>query len=38
MKTLAASLTLLLGILLVSTPLLAHHGEANYDTTTVVSV
>ena len=38
MKTLAASLTLLLGILLVSPPLLAHHGEANYDTTTVVSV
>src|ERR1700737_2629118 len=38
MKTWAASLTLLLGIVLVSTPLLAHHGEANYDTTTVVSV
>ena len=38
MKTWAASLTLLLGIVLVSTPLLAHHGEANYDTTTVVAV
>jgi hypothetical protein len=38
MTKLAASLILLLGILLVSSPLLAHHGEANYDTTTVVSV
>jgi uncharacterized protein DUF6152 len=35
----AARLTLLLlGVLFVSGPLLAHHGEANYDTTTVVSV
>jgi hypothetical protein len=38
MKTLAGSVTLLFGILLVSGPLPAHHGEANYDTTTVVSV
>lgn len=38
MKTLAVSITLLFGILLVSGPLLAHHGEANYDTTKVVSV
>ena len=37
MKTLAASVTLLFGIFLVSGPLLAHHGEANYNTTTVVS-
>lgn len=38
MKTLVVSLTVILGILLVSGPLLAHHGEANYDTTKVVSV
>jgi len=38
MKRLVASITLLFGFLLVSCPLLAHHGEANYDTTTVVSV
>jgi hypothetical protein len=38
MKNLAASVTLLFGILLASGPLLAHHGEANYDTTTVVTV
>jgi hypothetical protein len=38
MKKLAAALTLLFGILLVSGPLPAHHGEANYDTTKVVSV
>src|ERR1700694_2718867 len=38
MKNLVISLTMILGVLLVSIPLLAHHGEANYDTTTVVSV
>jgi hypothetical protein len=38
MRNLAISLTILLGVLLVSIPLLAHHGEANYDTTTVVFV
>jgi hypothetical protein len=38
MKKSTASLILLFGVLLVSSPLLAHHGEANYDTTTVVSV
>jgi hypothetical protein len=38
MRNLAISLTILLGVLLVSLPLRAHHGEANYDTTTVVSV
>ena len=38
MKNLMISLTLIFGILLVSGPLLAHHGEANYDTTKVVSV
>ena len=38
MKKLAAGFILLFGILFVSSPLLAHHGEANYDTTKVVSV
>ena len=38
MKQIAGSLILLLGFLLISGPLRAHHGEANYDTTTVVSV
>jgi hypothetical protein len=38
MKKVAASVTLLFGILLVSGPILAHHGEANYDTATVVSI
>ena len=38
MKTLVVALTIILGVLLVSDPLLAHHGEANYDTTKVVSV
>ena len=38
MKRLAASFILLFGILFVSGPLPAHHGEANYDTTKVVSV
>jgi len=38
MKSMAATLTLLFAILLASVPLSAHHGEANYDTTKVVSV
>lgn len=38
MKKLAGGFILLFGILFVSSPLLAHHGEANYDTTKVVSV
>jgi len=38
MKTLVVALTIILGVLLASGPLLAHHGEANYDTTKVVSV
>jgi hypothetical protein len=38
MKKLAASSLLVLGFLFVSGPLSAHHGEANYDTTTIVSV
>jgi Family of unknown function (DUF6152) len=37
-KSTARLTLLLLGILFISGPLLAHHGEANYDTTTVVSV
>jgi len=38
MKTFVVCLTIILGVLLVSGPLLAHHGEANYDTTKIVSV
>jgi uncharacterized protein DUF6152 len=38
MKNLVVTLTIVLGVLLVSGPLLAHHGEANYDTTKIVSV
>jgi hypothetical protein len=38
MKNLVVCLTIILGMLLVSGPLLAHHGEANYDTTKIVSV
>src|ERR1700689_2000901 len=38
MKKLALLFTLMLATLLVSSPLLAHHGEANYDTDKVVSV
>ncbi len=37
MKNLAVSLTIILGILFASGPLLAHHGEANYDTEKVAS-
>jgi Family of unknown function (DUF6152) len=38
MKNLLVCLTFILGVLFVSGPLLAHHGEANYDTTKIVSV
>ncbi len=38
MKKFALFLALTFAALLVSTPLLAHHGEANYDTDKVVSV
>src|ERR1700704_3953940 len=38
MKNLLVSLILIFSILLISGPLVAHHGEANYDTTKVVSV
>jgi hypothetical protein len=38
MKNLVLSLILIFSALLVSGPLLAHHGEANYDTSKVVSV
>ena len=38
MKKLAVIVIAIFGILFVSGPLSAHHGEANYDTTTVVSV
>jgi Family of unknown function (DUF6152) len=38
MKNLALSLTLMLAALAVSVPVLAHHGEANYDTDKLVTV
>ena len=38
MKRLALSLTIIFALLFVSSPLLAHHGETNYDTEKVVSV
>jgi DNA/RNA endonuclease YhcR with UshA esterase domain len=38
MKKLLFVLIVSFGLLLVSAPLLAHHGEANYDTDKVVSV
>lgn len=38
MKKLAFCLTITFAALVVSAPLLAHHGEANYDTDKVVSV
>ncbi len=38
MKKLALFLALTCAVLLVSAPLFAHHGEANYDTDKVVSV
>ena len=38
MKKFSAVLVVTFALLLVSAPLLAHHGEANYDTDKVVSV
>jgi DNA/RNA endonuclease YhcR with UshA esterase domain len=38
MKKSALVLAVTFALLLVSTPLVAHHGEANYDTDKVVSV
>ena len=38
MKNLLVSLVLIFSLLFVSGPLLAHHGEANYDTTKIVSI
>jgi DNA/RNA endonuclease YhcR with UshA esterase domain len=38
MKNLVLSLTMTFAALIVSGPLQAHHGEANYDTDKVVSV
>ncbi len=38
MKNLVLCLTMFCGLLFVSGPLLAHHGEANYDTGKVVTV
>ena len=38
MKNLVLGLTIRFAILLATGPLLAHHGEANYDTDKVVSV
>jgi DNA/RNA endonuclease YhcR with UshA esterase domain len=38
MKNLVLSLTMTFAVLFVSGPLLAHHGEANYDTDKVTTV
>src|ERR1700722_18405087 len=38
MKKLSLFLALAFGVLFISTPILAHHGEANYDTEKTVSV
>lgn len=38
MKNLVLCLTLLFAVLLISAPILAHHGETNYDTEKLVSV
>ncbi len=38
MKNLALCLTIILAALFVSVPVLAHHGETNYDTDKLVSV
>jgi hypothetical protein len=38
MKNFGICLTILFAALLVSTPILAHHGETNYDTDKLVSV
>jgi len=37
-KNLVLCLTLLFAVLLISAPILAHHGETNYDTEKLVSV
>jgi hypothetical protein len=38
MKNLLFSLAIILGVLIISSPLPAHHGEANYDTSKIVTV
>jgi hypothetical protein len=38
MKKVVFLLAIMFAVLLVSAPLLAHHGEANYDTDKIVSV
>jgi len=38
MKKFLASLLIIFGVLAASGPLLAHHGEANYDTSKIVTV
>ena len=38
MKTWVLCLAMIFAILFVSTPILAHHGEVNYDTEKVVSI
>ena len=38
MKKLGISLATIFCVAFISAPLLAHHGEANYDTTKIVSV
>ena len=38
MKNLGLSLALLFSVLLVSSPILAHHGETNYDTDKLVTI
>jgi hypothetical protein len=38
MKRLALLLTIFFGILFVAAPILAHHGEVNYDTEKLVTV
>jgi hypothetical protein len=38
MKKLVVCLAIIFAVLLVSGPLQAHHGEANYDTTKIVSI
>ncbi len=38
MKKLALSLAMLIAVLVASTPILAHHGETNYDTEKLFTV
>ncbi len=38
MKKLALSLAMFIAVLVVSTPILAHHGETNYDTEKLFTV